>query len=139
MKEYGVGDSSFQAAGGEVGIRKLVDAFYHQMEILPEAQHIRSLHKADLDTIKDKLSVFLMGWLGGPRNYAEKYGSISIPGFHQYLDIKEAERDAWLLCMQEALKDQGYDAEFKEYLIFQLGIPAERVRYASQMVRQDSS
>ena len=136
MKEYGVGDKSFQAAGGEIGIRKLVDAFYHQMEILPEAQHIRSLHKADLDTIKDKLSVFLMGWLA--REITQRnIGSISIPGFHQYLDIKEAERDAWLLCMQEALKDQDYDEDFKEYLIFQLGIPAERVRYASQMVRQE--
>jgi len=136
MKEYGVGDNSFQAAGGEEGIRKLVDEFYHQMEILPEAQHIRSLHKADLDIVKDKLSVFLIGWLGGPRKYAEKCGSISIPMFHRYLDIKEAERDAWLLCMKEALKDQDYDEDFKEYLIFQLGIPAERIRQVSQTSRQ---
>ncbi len=136
MKEYGVGDNSFQAAGGEVGIRKLVDEFYHQMETLPEAQHIRSLHKADLETIKDKLSLFLMGWLGGPKYFGEKYGSISIPMFHQYLDIKEAERDAWLLCMQEALKDQDYAEEFKEYLIDQLGIPAERIRQVSQTSRQ---
>jgi len=135
MKEYGAGDNSYQAAGGEVGIRKLVDELYHQMEILPEAQHIRSLHKADLDTTKDKLSVFLMGWLGGPKDYPEKYGSISIPRFHQYLDVKEAERDAWLLCMNEALKDQDYDEEFKKYLIDQLGIPAERIRQVSQSSR----
>jgi hemoglobin len=43
------------------------------------------MHKGDLETIKDKLSLFLMGWLGGPRLYADKYGSISIPQAHQHL------------------------------------------------------
>ncbi len=135
MAIYGEGDASFQAAGGEEGIRKLVDEFYHQMETLPAAQEIRAMHKAKLVTIKDKLAVFLMGWMGGPRNYAEKYGSIAIPSFHAYLDIKEEQRDAWLLCMQEALKLQDYDGEFKQYLIEQLGVPAERIRVASQMAR----
>ena len=138
MAEYGVEDASFQAAGSEVGVRKLVDEFYHQMETLPEAQHIRSMHKADLVTIKDKLAVFLIGWLGGPRDYGEKYGPISIPMFHRYLDIKEEERDAWLLCMQEALKDQDYAEDFKVYLMQQLAIPAERIRHVSQMDRQQT-
>ena len=139
MAEYGVLDASFQAAGGETGIRKLVDAFYHQMETLPEAQHIRSMHKTDLVMIKDKLAVFLIGWLGGPRDYGRKYGPISIPMFHRYLDIKEEERNAWLLCMQEALKDQAYAEDFKLYLLQQLSIPAERIRQVSQMSRQQQS
>lgn len=41
--QYGVGDASYQAAGGEVGIRKLVDDFYDAMERLPEAQKIRKM------------------------------------------------------------------------------------------------
>ncbi len=128
MSQFGTMNASYEAAGEEAGVRKLVDEFYQQMETLPEGQHIRSMHKGDLSTIKDKLSLFLMGWLGGPRLYSDKYGSISIPQAHQHLVINEAERDAWLFCMNEALKHQDYTEEFKQYLMQQLAIPAERIR-----------
>lgn len=42
--QYGVGDASYQAAGGKSGIRKLVDDFYDVMERLPEAEKIRGMH-----------------------------------------------------------------------------------------------
>jgi len=133
MQNYGTLDSSYKAAGEEAGVRKLVDDFYQQMETQKRGQHIRAMHKEDLHIIKDKLSLFLIGWLGGPRNYGEKYGSISIPMVHQHLIIGEEERDAWLFCMGEALKHQDYDDEFKLYLIEQLAFPAERIRQVSQM------
>jgi len=133
MQNYGTLDASFKAAGEETGVRKLVDEFYHQMETQEKGHHIRAMHKEDLVIIKDKLSLFLIGWLGGPKNYGEKYGGISIPMVHQHLVIGEEERDAWLFCMTEALKQQDYTAEFKKYLIEQLAFPAERIRQVSQM------
>ena len=133
MQKFGVLDGSFLAAGGEQGIKKLVDEFYHQMETLKQGKHIRAMHTDDLEVIKDKLSVFLMGWLGGPRNYAKKYGQMSIPAVHKHLVIGEEERDAWLYCMNEALKQQDYDEEFKQYLIRELARPAEAIRRVSQM------
>lgn len=133
MHNYGTLDSSYQAAGKEDGVRKLVDEFYQQMETQQRGQHIRAMHKEDLHIIKDKLSLFLIGWLGGPRNYGEKYGSISIPGVHQHLIIGDEERDAWLFCMHEALKHQDYEEDFKQYLIEQLAFPAERIKQVSQM------
>lgn len=132
-QNYGTSASSYQAAGEETRVRKLVDAFYHQMETQERGKHIRTMHKDDLNVIKDKLSLFLMGWLGGPRKYAEKYGSISIPGVHQHLIIGEAERDAWFFCMNEALKYQDYSEDFKQYLIKQLTLPPEKIRQVSQM------
>jgi len=133
MKNYGTLDTSYKAAGEEAGVRKLVDEFYHQMETLKQGRHIRAMHKGDLAVIKDKLSLFLMGWLGGPRRYADKYGAISIPMVHQHLLIGEEERDAWVFCMNEALKYQDYSDSFKQYLIEQLAVPAERIRQVSQM------
>jgi hemoglobin len=133
MQKYGVMDASYKAAGEEKGIRQLVDEFYHQMETQPRGHHIRAMHKDDLEIIKDKLSVFLMGWLGGPRNYAKKYGQMSIPMVHQHLVIGEEERDAWLFCMNEALKKQNYSEDFKHYLIRELSRPAEAIRRVSQM------
>lgn len=133
---WGVGDASYQAAGQFDGIRTLVDAFYDAMETLPEAKKIREMHPVDLSESRDKLTRFLCGWLGGPRLYREKYGPIAIPRAHAHLDIQEAERDAWLTCMDAALKQVPYEEGFKKYLMTQLFVPAERCRLASQAVRQ---
>ncbi len=127
-QSYGTLDASFQAAGGENGIFKLVNDFYDYMEQLPESQHIKEMHPADLRVSRDKLFRFLCGWLGGPRLYREKYGPISIPAAHAHLTIGHEEKNAWLLCMQKAIADQDYADDFKVYLLEQLKIPAERVR-----------
>lgn len=127
-RPYGQGDASFQAAGGETGLRQLVDRFYHYMDTLPEAATIRQMHAENLTLSSDKLACFLSGWLGGPRLYKARYGSIIIPQAHKHLDIGEEERDAWLLCMEHALREQDYDPAFKDYLLAQLRVPAEFCR-----------
>ncbi len=127
-RPYGEGDASFIAAGGEEGIRKLVDAFYDAMEVLPEAKGILSMHQTDLVITRDKLARFLSGWLGGPKRYKEKYGTIHIPRAHAHLAIGIKERDAWLKCMAVALEQQGYPENFKVYLLKELFKPAERSR-----------
>lgn len=133
MQKYGIGDASYQAAGKEAGIRQLVDDFYHQMQTLKRGQHIFHMHKGEIEVIKDKLSVFLMGWLGGPRNYAQKYGQIAIPMVHRHLPITEQEKNDWLFCMQQALKHQDYSDDFKAYLLKQLAVPASRIVQAAQL------
>ena len=87
---YGDGDASFRAAGDVDGITALVDRFYAVMDTLPEAETIRHMHPEDLTVSRDKLARFLCGWLGGPRRYQEKYGSIRIPMVHARFDIGEA-------------------------------------------------
>ena len=125
---FGVGDSSYRAAGELSGIQQLVDNFYDLMDSLPESKVIRSLHKDDLDDARKKLTYFLSGWLGGPKLYQQHFGGISIPGFHRKFNIGYAEKDAWLLCMEKAISKQPYSAEFSSYLLYQLSIPAERSR-----------
>ncbi len=132
MQKYGIKDASYLAAGKESGIRQLVDEFYHQMQKQQRGQHIFHMHKGQIDVIKDKLSIFLVGWLGGPRNYAKKYGRIAIPMVHKHLPITEQEKNDWLFCMQEALKYQDYSDDFKTYLLEQLAVPASRIVQAAQ-------
>ena len=129
---YGFSDNSFQAAGGLEGIRQLVDDFYQEMDELKDARVIRDMHRPDLTESRDKLTLFLCGWLGGPRLYHDKYGSINIPKSHMHLPIGEAERDAWLLCMECAIAKQNFAPEFAIYLLNQLRIPAERIFQTSQ-------
>lgn len=125
---YGDGDATFRACGGEAGLQQLVEDFYAEMDRLPEARRIRALHPPDLTTSIDKLARFLCGWTGGPKRYSEKYGPIKIPIFHQHLPVGEAERDAWLLCMERALAAQPYPDDLKRYMLEQLFVPAERIR-----------
>lgn len=125
--EFGSGDTSYRAAGGRDGITKLVDAFYRIMDELPEADAIRRMHPRDLRVSRDKLALFLCGWLNGPKLYAEKYGPIKIPQAHAHLRIGGEHREAWLLCMERALAEQPYAPEFRDYLLRELRVPAERI------------
>ena len=125
---YGVGDSSYKAAGELAGLTLLVDAFYDVMDSLPEARKIREMHPVDLTESRKKLVYFLSGWLGGPRIYAQTFGAISIPQVHQHLPITQLDSDMWILCMQKAVDEQPYAESFKEYLIQQLRFPAEKIR-----------
>ena len=136
MATYGQLDASYKAAGELEGITKLVNDFYRFMDILPEAKTIRAMHDKDLSLSRQKLTYFLSGWLGGPRLFAEHFGSISIPGVHRHLNVGKDERDAWILCMRKAVEQQDYAKEFKVYLIEQLKIPAERVRMACQIAKK---
>jgi hemoglobin len=127
-KSYGVGDASFQAAGGEAGLRRLVDAFFDRMGSDKRFATIYALHPEDKAVSRDKLARFLCGWLGGPRLYNEKYGAIGIPRVHAHLAIATAERDQWLTCMTESVAEQPFAPDFKKYLMEQLYVPAEAVR-----------
>lgn len=128
QRPYGTGDASYQAAGGYDGIRQLVDDFYKAMDELPQAAAVRAMYPQDLTEAADKLTRFLCGWLGGPKLYAEKYGSIVIPAFHRQFPIDTAGRDAWLACMQRAVEQQPFADDFRRYLMEQIHVPAERSR-----------
>lgn len=128
MTQYGEGDATFQAAGGEAGVFKLVNCFFDLMRDTPQYREIWDMHPADKEVTRDKLARFLCAWTGGPRLYKEKYGSISIPSAHAHLKIDARLRDDWLSCMAEALDACDYPDDFKAYLLAQLRVPAERVR-----------
>lgn len=62
---FGVGDASYQAAGGIDGLRCLVDDFYRIMDKSASAADIRRMHPAGLDMARDKLAAFsVAGWVG---------------------------------------------------------------------------
>jgi hemoglobin len=129
---YGVGDASYQAAGGFAGLQRLVADFYQQMDQRPEAATLRRLHGDSLELAADKLACFLSGWLGGPKLFQAKYGSIAIPAFHAQWPIDESLSDAWLACMAAAIACQPYAPDFAGYLLTQLRVPAQRIVQASR-------
>lgn len=131
-RPFGLMDNSYQSAGGIEGLQQLVGLFYDVMAALPESESIHHMHSDPQPVRRDKLARFLAGWLGGPRLFSETYGPINIPQVHAHLVVNEVERDAWLLCMEKALSQMPYEQDFKEYLLTQLRIPAERIRQTAR-------
>ena len=127
---YGVEDATFQAAGGQLGIRRLIDTFFDIMSSDPKYQVIYDWHPDDKEISRDKLALFLCGWMGGPRPFVDKYGPIRIPAAHRHLKVTGVERDLWLDCMGRALGAQEYPQALIDYLGQQFYIPAERIREA---------
>ena len=95
----------YEQLGGETGVRRLVERFYDYMDTLPEAAKIRALHARNLKGSREKLFLFLSGWLGGPDLYSPRYGHPRLRARHLPFAIGTAEREQWMLCMRRALAD----------------------------------
>ena len=113
---------------GEDGIRRLTAAFYDIMDELPEAAALRAMHAEDLGPMKEKLAEYLIGWMGGPPLYANKYGTVCMTTPHEPYHIGPEERDMWLLCMDKALEQIGASDELLEMLKVPMFRIADAVR-----------
>ena len=108
--------TAYDRLGGEEGVRTLVDTFYDLMDTLPATRTIRSMHARDLRVSREKLFLFLSGWLGGPNLYMEKFGHPRLRARHLPFAIGEAEREQWLLCMNRALEELGVEPDLRRNL-----------------------
>jgi hemoglobin len=120
--------SPYAAIGGEDGVRALVSRFYGLMSTLPEAAGIRAMHEGDLEPMIEKLTTFIVGWMGGPRRYTERFGPVIIPAAHHAFAIGPEERDAWLLCFETALSEQRVAPEWHTAIMGPMRAMAEMCR-----------
>jgi hemoglobin len=112
-----VQETPYQLLGGDAALRRLVDRFYDLMDTVPEYYGIRKLHPQDLSGSRDKLYMFLSGWLGGPGLYVEKFGHPMLRARHLPFSIGVEERDAWLACMLQAMEDTGVKENLRDSLL----------------------
>ena len=118
----------YELIGGEDGVRRLVDRFYDYMDSDPEAAEIRKLHAKDLRVSREKLFLFLSGWLGGPNLYVEKHGHPMLRRRHLPFAIGITERDQWLHCMRRALADSELDQTQRDRLLQAFAATADHMR-----------
>ena len=98
-------ETPFDQVGGDAGVHRRGDRFYDLMDTAPEAANVRALHAASLKTSREKLRLFLTGWLGGPPVYVERFGHPRLRARHLPFAIGARERDEWLWCMDRALAE----------------------------------
>ncbi len=95
----------FDEIGGYSKIKELVDRFYDLMELESQFAELRKVHPIQLDSSREKLTMFLSGWTGGPNLYIEKYGHPKLRARHLPYPINLEMRDQWLRCMGQAMND----------------------------------
>ena len=107
----------YNIIGGESRVRELADRFYDLMELEPEFAGIRAMHPTPLDSSRDKLFMFLSGWMGGPDLFVERYGHPRLRARHLPFAIASSERDQWLRAMAWAMEDIGIDENLRVRLM----------------------
>ncbi|MFI0449546.1 globin [Actinomadura sp. 6N118] len=93
----------YEAVGGEETFRRLVHRFYQGVADDPL---LRPLYpEEDLGPAEDRLRLFLIQYWGGPNTYSTQRGHPRLRMRHAPFVIGEAERDAWLRHMRDAVDE----------------------------------
>jgi hemoglobin len=110
--------SLYDAVGGEPVFRELVDHFYSSVEDDPV---LRPLYEEeDLGVggaARDRLSLFLMQYWGGPPTYSDTRGHPRLRMRHAKWQITTRERDAWLSHMMAAVAKLDLPADERSQLV----------------------
>jgi hemoglobin len=106
----------YELIGGDAKVRELVTRFYDLMELEEEYALLRRVHGASLESAREKLYMFLSGWLGGPPLYVERHGHPMLRARHLPFSIGVEERDQWMSCMIRAMEEVELPQELREGL-----------------------
>jgi hemoglobin len=108
----------YELMGGEPEVHALVERFYDLMDLEPAYARLRATHAASLDQARERLFWFLCGWLGGPSYYTERVGHPMLRARHlpqriggRTIGIQE--RDEWVACMDQAMREMGVPEDLR--------------------------
>jgi hemoglobin len=103
----------YDRIGGGDNVRGLVERFYDLMDLDPAYARLRHVHGASLEGAREKLYLFLSGWLGGPPLYVERFGHPMLRARHLPFAIGDEERDQWMACMIQAMEETEVPQEIR--------------------------
>ena len=109
--------TTYEKIGGEAAVGTLCDHFYQLMDSVPQFAELRAMHPQDLQGSRDKLFMFLSGWLGGPDLFVEKFGHPRLRSRHMPFAIGVKERDQWVACMVLAMEEVGIEESIRTKLL----------------------
>lgn len=120
----------YDEIGGALPLRALVNSFYDFVEAEPQAQPLLIQHQRGhgITHARQTLFEFLSGFLGGPALFFETHRHSNVKVIHAHLVITPIERDAWLFCMDKALRQQKTPEDLRTRLMQHFARVAEMLR-----------
>lgn len=104
---------------GEERIRLIAERFYDAMdrdEPVLARLHLCDEHGKVNRGTRDRFTLFLIGWLGGPQEYVARHGHPRLRMRHAEVPVDTKMRDAWVRCMQTALDECEVTGEVRHFL-----------------------
>ncbi|MDO5663495.1 MAG: globin, partial [Brachybacterium sp.] len=96
------GQTFYEAVGGRDTFVRLVDRFY---EGVADDELLRPMYpERDLTGAKHRLTMFLVQYWGGPKDYGSERGHPRLRIRHGIFPVSPAARDAWLRHMRVAVE-----------------------------------
>lgn len=124
----GVEDVSlYERVGGHDFFVRLVEVFYGGV-ITDDVLWPLYPDQADLAGAKERLSLFLIHYWGGPPTYMERRGHPRLRLRHLPFHIGPLERDRWLVHMSAAVEATTDDPELRSELMAYFVPAAEHLR-----------
>jgi hemoglobin len=106
----------YERIGGDAKVRELVDRFYDLMDYEARYRELRAVHGSTLESAREKLYMFLSGWLGGPPLYTDRHGHPRLRARHLPFAIGTLERDQWMACMVQAMEETEVPQDLRKPL-----------------------
>ncbi|MEY9953776.1 globin [Leifsonia sp. EB34] len=99
------GPSFFEQIGGHATFVRLVDTFYRGVAADPV---LRPMYpEEDLGPAKERLTLFLERYWGGPTTYSQERGHPRLRMRHNPFKVNPDARDRWLAHMRVAVDELG--------------------------------
>lgn len=118
-KKLGPDFTPFDAMGIDVA-QRLAKRFYDHMD--EHEPDLVAVHRLDetgkkvAPIVRERFSLFLVEWLGGPSDYSTAHGHPRLRMRHGHVPIGVDLRDAWLRCMNAALEDPEINDDVRSFL-----------------------
>lgn len=99
---------------GKENIRKLIHDFYLEIQ---NDELLLPMYKGDLKGAEERLHLFMIQYLGGPKTYETKRGHPRLRIRHQPFQIDEQAKKHWLKNMRIALDKSSIPQAEKDFLL----------------------
>ncbi|HWD08239.1 MAG TPA: globin [Actinomycetota bacterium] len=106
--------SLYERVGGDEFFHSLIARFY---QAVAEDPVLRPLYPEDMGPGAFNLAEFLVQYWGGPPRYNARRGHPRLRMRHVPFAIRQAERDAWLKHMSDAVRASGAAPEIVDELL----------------------
>jgi len=98
---------------GDQNIKKLIHDFYIEIS---KDKLLRPMYIDSLDAAEERLYLFMIQYLGGPKYYDDKRGHPRLRKRHAGFVVDEKAKNSWLRNMKTALDKSNIDKDDKVFL-----------------------